>query len=91
MHFYRTWKRNPIELCFAGGGGSLGRMDAEVHARTAALQAEVRPTQPHLAFALPHPSVVSLIPPVNGHTVRSFSYARTTVRSERKLDHCLTL
>jgi hypothetical protein len=28
---------------------------------------------------------------VNGNTVRSFCYARTTVRSERKLDHCLTL
>jgi hypothetical protein len=33
----------------------------------------------------------SLIPTVHGNTVRSFPYPRTSVRSERKLDHCLTL
>jgi hypothetical protein len=33
----------------------------------------------------------SLIPTVNGNTVRGFHYARTTVRSPRKLDHGLTL
>jgi hypothetical protein len=36
-----------------------------------------------------HPPMV--VPTVNGNTVRSFYYARTTARSERKLDHCLTL
>jgi hypothetical protein len=37
-------------------------------------------------------TALSLIPSVNGHTVRSFStYARTTVRSERKPNHCLAL
>ena len=32
-----------------------------------------------------------LMPTVTGNTVRSFHYARTTVRSPRKLNHCLTL
>jgi hypothetical protein len=33
----------------------------------------------------------SLIPTVTGNTVRSCKYARTTVRSPRKLNHCLAL
>jgi hypothetical protein len=33
----------------------------------------------------------SLIPTGAGNTVRSFHYARTTVRSPRKLNHGLTL
>jgi hypothetical protein len=36
-------------------------------------------------------TTLSLIPTVNGNTVRSFYYARTTVRSPRKLNHGLTL
>jgi hypothetical protein len=33
----------------------------------------------------------SLIPTGTGNTGSQLLYARTTVRSERKLDHCLTL
>jgi hypothetical protein len=36
-------------------------------------------------------TTLSLIPTGTGNTVRSFYYARTTVRSPRKLDHGLTL
>jgi hypothetical protein len=36
-------------------------------------------------------TALSLIPTVDGNTVRSLCYARTTVRSPRKLDHGLTL
>jgi hypothetical protein len=50
------------------------------------------PTRPAL-----HPrwtptcTALSLIPTVTGNTVRSFCYARATVRSPRKLNHCLTI
>ena len=42
----------------------------------------------------PSPSacfILSLMPTVTGNPVRSFYYARSTVRSPRKLDHSLTL
>ena len=43
----------------------------------------------HLRWT-PNCTTLSLIPTVNGNAVRSFYYARTTVRSPRKLNHGLT-
>jgi hypothetical protein len=37
----------------------------------------------------PTAPTLSLIPTVNGNTVRGFHYARTTVRSPKKLNHGL--
>jgi hypothetical protein len=54
----------------------------------------LHPSLGGLVGSHPYPqncTTLSLIPTVNSNTVRSFYYARTTVRSPRKLNHGLTL
>ena len=67
-----------------------------VHRALAQAAAALRQQPPQASSKEPPPpkrTTPSLIPvpTVNGNTVRSFLYAPSTVRSERKLDHCLTL
>jgi hypothetical protein len=87
----------PFEITMASGAGGAAEKWAtlEHYYQACKFKGVDAAADTYVPSPLPHGgpkcTALSLIPTCNGNTVRSFYYARTTVRSERKLNHCLTL